>query len=83
MWSAATTWFTRSHLPHFSPVDSVCTMGTVPRNTLSMSTTFQSSHTRLLHAGIILRTTPGARVQRAHGIHGPVTSAGLPCPRYE
>jgi len=45
MWSAATTWFKRSHLPHFSPVDSVCTMGTVPRNTTSMSTTFQSSHT--------------------------------------
>ena len=27
MWSAATTRFERSHLPHFSPVDSVCTMG--------------------------------------------------------
>jgi hypothetical protein len=45
MWSAATTCFARSHLPHFSPVDIVCTMGTVSRNTPSISTTFQSSHT--------------------------------------
>ena len=46
MWSAATTLFKRSHLPHFSPVDIVCTMGTLPRNTTSISTTFQNSHTR-------------------------------------
>jgi hypothetical protein len=45
MWSAATTCFERSHLPRFNPVDTVCTMGMLPLNTTSISTTFQNSHT--------------------------------------
>ena len=52
MWSAAATCLERSHLPHFSPVDIVCTMGTVPRNTTSISTTFQNSHTSELARGL-------------------------------
>jgi hypothetical protein len=45
MWSASATCFECSHLPRFDPVDIVCTMGTEPRNTTSISTTIQSSHT--------------------------------------
>jgi hypothetical protein len=52
MWSASTTCFERSHLPRFDPVDIVCTMGTEPRNTISISTTIQSSHTGKLARGL-------------------------------
>jgi hypothetical protein len=52
MWSAATSHFLRPHLHRFDPVDSVCAMGTLPRNTASISTTFQNSHRRRIARGL-------------------------------
>ena len=53
MWSGVTSNIARSHLGPFGTVDTVCAMGTLPRNRTSISTTIQNSHTHRSARGLL------------------------------